>query len=50
MASVVPLDQAGHGRAVFRLELLIVAGSSWGLLTLRALRVLHFTLESAPPN
>jgi hypothetical protein len=45
--TVVLLEQAGHGHAVFGLELLVAAGCRLHLLTLRCLQVLHFTFESA---
>ena len=45
--AVVLLQQAGHGHAVFGLELLIAPGCRLHLLTLRGLQVLHFTFESA---
>jgi hypothetical protein len=45
--AVVLLQQAGHGHAVFGLELLVAAGRGGHLLTLQGLQVLHFTFESA---
>ena len=45
--AVVLLEQAGHGHAVFGLELLVSPWDRLHLLTLRVLQVLHFSFESA---
>ena len=47
MQAVVLLLQAGHGQAIFWLELPVSAGCCLHLRTLCDLQVLHFTFESA---